>query len=199
MQSEQNGDPSGALVDNMLGAVGPRLRDLRKRRQMTLSDVAEATGLSTSTLSRLESGHRRPTLDLLIPLTQTYRVALDEVVGAPPTGDPRIHPKPIRRHGRVYLPLTLAGAPVQAFKVILPPHQSGRAAKQATHGGYEWLYVLSGSVDLALGMQVTTLYEGDAAEFDTRQPHSIVGSSDKASEILALFSPQGERIHIRDD
>lgn len=199
MQTSPDGPAqSEALVESMLGAVGPRLRELRRQRRMKLSDVAEVTGLSTSTLSRLESGHRRPTLDLLIPLAQIYRVALDEVVGAPPTGDPRIHLKPIRRHGRVYLPLTRSGAPVQAFKVVLPPRKVGKPAKQSTHGGYEWLYVLSGSVDLALGAQVTTLVEGDAAEFDTRQPHSIIGRSDTAAEILTLFSPQGEQIHIRD-
>ncbi|MGB3771225.1 MAG: XRE family transcriptional regulator [Rhodococcus sp. (in: high G+C Gram-positive bacteria)] len=191
-------DQSDGLVDSMLGAVGPRLKDLRQRRQLKLSDVAESTGLSVSTLSRLESGHRRPTLDLLIPLAQLYRVALDDVVGAPPSGDPRIHPKPIRKHGRVYLPLTRSGAPVQAFKVVLPPRRDGQSVKQSTHGGYEWLYVLSGSVDLALGANVTTLVEGDAAEFDTRQPHCITGSGDTASEILTLFSPQGEQIHIRD-
>ncbi|MDN5756990.1 MAG: XRE family transcriptional regulator [Tomitella sp.] len=189
---------SEGLVESRLGAVGPRLRELRQRRQMRLSDVADATGLSVSTLSRLEAGHRRPTLDLLIPLAQVYRVALDDVVGAPPTGAPRLHPQPIRRHGRVYLPLTRSGAPVQAFKVVLPPRRDGQSAKQSTHGGYEWLYVLSGSVDLALGAHVTTLVEGDAAEFDTRQPHCITGSSDTASEVLTLFSPQGEQIHIRD-
>jgi transcriptional regulator with XRE-family HTH domain len=196
--SPDRADQPDTLVDSMLGAVGPRLRDLRRRRQMKLSDVADATGLSTSTLSRLESGHRRPTLDLLIPLAQVYRVALDDVVGAPPTGDPRIHVKPIRRDGRVYLPLTRSGAPVQAFKIVLPPRRDGAPAKQSAHGGFEWLYVLAGSVDLTLGAQVTTLVEGDAAEFDTRQPHSITGSSDAASEILTLFSPQGEQIHIRD-
>ncbi|WP_329792550.1 XRE family transcriptional regulator [Lentzea sp. DG1S-22] len=196
--SPKPADQPKELVESMLGAVGPRLRDLRQRRQLKLSDVAKATGLSTSTLSRLESGHRRPTLDVLIPLAQVYRVALDDVVGAPPTGDPRIHLKPIRRHGRVYLPLTRSGAPVQAFKVVLPPRRDGKPPKQSTHGGYEWLYVLSGSVDLVVGTQVTTLVEGDAAEFDTRQPHSITGSGDTASEILTLFSPQGEQIHIRD-
>jgi transcriptional regulator with XRE-family HTH domain len=187
-----------AVVNTMLDAVGPRARELRNRRGLKLSEVADATGLSTSTLSRLESGLRRPTLDLLIPLAQVYRVALDEMVGAPPTGDPRIHPKPIRRHGSIYLPLTRGGAPVQAFKVILPGKRKSRQTKLATHGGYEWFYVLNGSVDLSLGSKVTTLTEGEAAEFDTRQPHSIASGSENPAEILSLFSPQGEQIHVRD-
>lgn len=190
--------PAHTIVDTMLDAVGPRLRELRNRRGLKLSDVADATGLSTSTLSRLESGLRRPTLDVLIPLARIYRVALDELVGAPPTGDPRIHPKPIRRNGWIYLPLTRDGAPVQAFKVVLPAKRVGRDVKLASHGGYEWFYVLNGSDDLTLGGEVTTLTEGEAAEFDTRQPHSITNATDAPADILSLFSPQGEQIHIRD-
>jgi DNA-binding XRE family transcriptional regulator len=50
-----------------LTAVGRRLRALRKGREITLADLSEATGISVSTLSRLESGARRPTLELLLP------------------------------------------------------------------------------------------------------------------------------------
>ena len=185
-------------MERTLDAVGPRLREVRKRRGLTLSDVAEATGLSTSTLSRLESGQRRPTLDVLLPLAQVYRVALDDIVGAPATGDPRIHIKPLRRDGMVYVPLTSREAPVQAFKAILPGRRGEPKPKWAAHGGYEWLYVLSGSVDLMLGEHVTTLSQGEAAEFDTRGPHHLVSGSAQAAEILILFSPQGEQIHIRD-
>jgi transcriptional regulator with XRE-family HTH domain len=199
MQTNEDGGGSTApVVETLLEAVGPRLRELRNRRRMKLADVASVTGLSTSTLSRLESGLRRPTLDLLIPLAQVYRVALDELVGAPPTGDPRIHPKPIRRHGRIYIPLTRDAAPVQAFKVVLPGKRKDRKPRLATHGGYEWFYVLSGFIELTLGTDVTTLTEGEAAEFDTRQPHSIANAGENAAEILSLFSPQGEQIHIRD-
>lgn len=48
----------------VLTAVGPRLRSLRKQRGVTLEQLAESTGISVSTLSRLESGQRRPTLEL---------------------------------------------------------------------------------------------------------------------------------------
>lgn len=61
--------------------VGPRLQALRTRRGLSLAQVAANTGISKSTLSRLETGQRRPSLELLLPLAQTYRVALDEMVG----------------------------------------------------------------------------------------------------------------------
>ncbi|MBV2365761.1 helix-turn-helix domain-containing protein [Streptomonospora nanhaiensis] len=198
MQTNESGGVPGEGVDALLGTVGPRLREVRTRRRLKLADVAERTGLSVSTLSRLESGLRRPSLDVLIPLARLYRVPLDELVGAPATGDPRIHPRPVRRDGMIYIPLAGHGAPVQAFKLILPGRDPGAPIRQSVHGGYEWLYVLTGPLHLKLGADTTVLDGGEAAEFDTRRPHGIASGSDRPAEILILFSPQGEQIHIRD-
>ena len=90
---------------DVLAAVGPRLRLLRERRDLTLTAVAQRTGISKSTLSRLESGQRKPSLELLLPLAETYHLPLDELVGAPPVGDPRIRTRPRIRNGRVVYPL----------------------------------------------------------------------------------------------
>ncbi|MDQ4104806.1 MAG: XRE family transcriptional regulator [Actinomycetota bacterium] len=185
-------------LETLLDAVGPRLREVRKRWNQKLSDVAEQTGISVSTLSRLESGVRRPSLDVLIPLARTYRIPLDDLVGAPPPGDPRIHPKPVRRPGMIYIPLTRHAAPVQAFKMILPGRDPDAPISQRVHGGYEWIYVLTGTLHLKLGDNVVILTTGEAAEFDTRTPHGIASATHEPVEILGLFSPQGEQIHIRD-
>jgi DNA-binding XRE family transcriptional regulator len=56
--------------DPVLGAVGARLRALRRRRGTTLAELSELTGISVSTLSRLEGGGRKPTLELLLALTR---------------------------------------------------------------------------------------------------------------------------------
>lgn len=155
-------------TEAVLGSVGPHLRDARQARSMTLSDVAERTGISISTLSRLEGGRRRPNLDLLLPLAHVYRVALDDLIGAPPTGDPRIHVKPIRNNGTTFVPLTRGGAPVEAFKIVLPPLRIAPKPSLRRHGGYEWLYVLTGAIVLTLGTTTTRVRAGEAAEFDTR-------------------------------
>ena len=94
-------------LDKVLATVGPRLRALRQQRDLTLADLSAATGISASTLSRLESGQRRPNLELLLPLAQAYRVPLDELIGAPASGDPRIHAQPFTRNGMTVLPLTV--------------------------------------------------------------------------------------------
>src|SRR3954449_3127695 len=92
----------GPPLDDVLEAVGPRLRALRRQRGTTLTQLSETTGISVSTLSRLESGQRRPTLELLLPLARAHQVQLDELVDAPATGDPRIHARPIRRNGTTF-------------------------------------------------------------------------------------------------
>src|SRR5438445_2282691 len=104
----------------ILASVGPRLRALRQQRETSLADLAATTGISQSTLSRLESGQRRPNLELLLPLARAHGVPLDELVGAPHTGDPRVHIRPIRRHDRTFMPLTRRAGGTQAYKVIIP-------------------------------------------------------------------------------
>nr|WTB31049.1 XRE family transcriptional regulator [Streptomyces sp. NBC_00830] len=185
-------------TEAVLGSVGPRLRDARQARRMTLSDVAERTGISISTLSRLEGGQRRPNLDLLLPLAHVYRVALDDLIGAPPTGDPRVHVKPIRNNGTTFVPLTRGRAPVEAFKMVLPPLRIAPKPSLRTHGGYEWLYVLTGAIDLTLGTTTTRVHASEAAEFDTRTPHALTSADqDVAAEVLALFSTSGKQLHVR--
>ena len=113
-----------ASLASALDLVGPQLRLVRKERGVTLAGLAESTGISKSTLSRLENGQRRPSLELLPPLAQACRVPLDVLVGAPEVGDP-------------------------AWKIVIPASQS--KPRPRTHDGYEWLYVLSGRMRLVLG------------------------------------------------
>jgi transcriptional regulator with XRE-family HTH domain len=186
-------------LTDVLTGVGPRLRSLRRARGATLAQVSEATGISLSTLSRLESGQRKPTLELLLPLAREYRVQLDELVGAPATGDPRIHPRPFTRHGQTFVPLTRFLGGLHAYKQIVPPREApeGVRPELKVHEGYEWLYVLSGRLWLALGEHDLILTAGEAAEFDTRTPHGFANAGDRPAEFLSLYGAQGERMHVR--
>ena len=138
-------------LDQALAAVGPRLRELRRQRETTLAGLSAATGISVSPLSRLESGARRPTLELLLPLARAHGVTLDELAGAPPTGDPRIHLPPVTRNGMIMLPLTRRAGGIKAFKVVIPATSRRTEPEAKTHQGYEWIYVLDGQLRLVLG------------------------------------------------
>jgi len=187
-------------ISKALADVGARLKRVRTRQGATLAELSEATGISKSTLSRLESGQRKPSLELLLPIAQAHQVPLDELVGAPEVGDPRVRMttrQVVRRDGgrMTIVPLTRQPGAPQAFKVVIDPAEA--TPEQATHEGYEWLYVLSGRLRLLLADQDMTLGPGEAAEFDTRLPHWFGTAGEQPVELLSLFGKQGERLHLR--
>ncbi|WP_313405509.1 XRE family transcriptional regulator [Aeromicrobium sp.] len=185
-------------TDRTLDAVGPRLKRLRQRRDITLADLADETGISTSTLSRLEAGLRRPTLEQLLPLARAHGVTLDELVDAPPTGDPRVNLRPIPSgDGGTVVPLSRRAGGIQAYKFILPAGRDDAEPELRTHEGHDWAFVLNGRLRLVLGEHDLTLEPGEAVEFDTRTPHWFGATSSGPVEFLSLVGKQGERAHVR--
>lgn len=184
-------------LSDVLSSVGPRLRALRTRSGLTLADLAETTDISVSTLSRLESGKRKATLELLVPLARAHRVPLDNLIGARPSTDPRVQNEPVERDGMTIVPLTNEPGPHQAFKFILHGGGEDHEPHLRTHDGREWLYVLSGQLRLVLGSHDLVLTSGEAAEFDTTTPHWFGTADANSVEFIIVFSEQGERIHTR--
>ena len=185
----------GENIDEVVAAVGPRLRAVRTERGTTLAALADTTGISVSTLSRLESGDRKPSLELLLPIARAHQIPLDELVSAPAVEDPRVKSTPVRREHVTILPLTRRPGGMQAYKMIVDPGR--REPKPRVHEGYEWLYVLNGTLRLVLGEHDIVMKPGEAAEFDTRVPHWFGAMDDRPVEVLSLFGPQGERMHVR--
>ena len=183
-----------SAIPDVLAEVGPRLRRLRERRGLTLTAVDEQTGISKSALSRLESGQRKPSLELLLPLAAVFHLPLDELVGAPRVGDPRVRTRPRSRNGRLVYPLTEQAGGMAVWKVVIPPERERRLRM---HAGNEWLYVLSGEMRLILGEHDITLRPGEVAEFDTRVPHWFGPAGDEPVEILSVHGSHGERMHVR--
>ena len=181
-------------IPDVLAEVGPRLRRLRERHGVTLTALAAQTGISKSTLSRLESGQRKPSLELLLPLAEAHHLPLDELVGAPRVGDPRVRSRPRTRNGRLVYPLTHQSSGMAVWKVVIPPE---RERKLRTHPGYKWLYVLSGEMRLILGEHDITIRPGEVAEFDTRLPHWFGPTGDEPVEILSVHGSQGQGMHVR--
>ncbi|MDO3394691.1 XRE family transcriptional regulator [Nocardioides sp. SOB44] len=175
-----------------LAQVGARLRAARNDRGWTLDDLAERAGMSPSTLSRLESGKRQASLELLLPLTRQLGIRLDDLVSTQ-TPDPRVRRAPIRRQGMLIVPLAPEGAPISTYKITYPPVDS--PPERRTHDGYEWLYVLTGRLRLLLGEQDLVLTRGEAAEFDTRTPHSMSAVGSRPAQVLSIFNDEGMKMH----
>ena len=204
MAAAPSSEPDGAAVTPStqtpaiaaaLADVGPRLKQVRAQRRLTLTGVAEMTSISKSTLSRLETGQRRPTLELLLALSHAYRVPLDDLVAAPEEGDPRIRLKAKRVRGRTVLPLTRQPDGMQAWKIVIPT--SKVTPEPRGHDGHEWIYVLSGHVRLVLGDQDLVLVPGDVVEFETQVPHWFGSTGRGPAEILSIYNRPGERMTVR--
>ncbi|MFC6879567.1 MULTISPECIES: helix-turn-helix domain-containing protein [Actinomadura] len=184
--------------DDVLAAVGPRLRELRRRSGTTLTALSQSTGIPISTLSRLETGQRKPGLELLLPLARAYRMPLDELVNAPSDADPRVYPRAVTRGGMTVIPLTRKPGGLQVWKQILPADPDlGRVPDPRSHEGYHWLYVLNGRLRLVLGDRELVLSSGEVAEFDTHLPHWFGNADARPVELLSILGPQGERFHIK--
>ena len=188
-------------VAGMLAAMGPRLRAARERRGVTLTDVSRATGIYLSTLSRLENGRRKPTLEVLLHLAKAYDVSLDELTGLASDTDARPRNTPPQHPGndKIVLPLTHYVGGIHAHKHVLPaPGEPPRRPRQVSHEGYEWLCVLYGRLWLALDEHDLVLTAGEFIEFDTRTAHGVANAgSDGPVEYLIMFGPQGERLRPR--
>lgn len=183
------------VVDAALEQLPARLRRAREKRSMTLIELAGRTGISSSTLSRLESGQRRATMKLVMQIAMAFEVPLAELVAAPTVQDPRVQLPKTRALGRTVLPLTRQTTEPKAYKLIIPASETESVLR--THAGYEWLYVLSGTLRLRLGPHDIELGPGEVAEFPTEQPHWFGSTGRGPVELLSLFGTQGEMMHVR--
>ena len=181
-------------MDAVLQQVGPRLRAARRQQGLTLEQLAARADISPSTLSRLESGKRQANLELLVPLTRQLGIKIDDLIPADPP-DPRIRQTPIRRDGLLIVPLDPIHAPVHTYKITYPPRAT--MPEPRVHDGYEWFYVLHGRLRLRLGERCLTLTRGEAAEFDTRVPHSMTAVGGRPAQVISIFNEDGARIHTQ--
>jgi transcriptional regulator with XRE-family HTH domain len=193
MASEAKDTTAGDSIDLR---VRRRLRDLRAERGLTLAQIAERANLDVSTLSRLESGKRRLTLDHLPGLAAALGVSIDELIGAPPAVDPRVRGEAVRLDGMTLWPLTREGhgAGLTAYKVHISARRRKPPETLGVHSGSDWLYVLSGRLRMVLGDHEHVIEPGEAAEFSTWTPHWF-GAVDGPVELILLVGPDGERVH----
>jgi quercetin dioxygenase-like cupin family protein len=148
-------------------------------------------------LSRLESGKRRLALDHIPALAAALNVSTDDLLGSRPRQDPRVRGRKRSFEGMTMWPLTReAAGGLQAFKILIAPERDTPPDERPVHEGHEWLYVISGRLRLILGDDDLTIEPGEAVEFSTWTPHWF-GAVGGQVEVIAIFGPQGERLHLR--
>lgn len=173
--------------------VRARLRSLRNTIGLSLDGLAARTNLSPSTISRIETGKRAISLDVLLPLASALQVDLDSLLNVHSDEDVVIHPVPNSSGGRTTWMLSRPTGGTIAVKIRLEP--TDRAAEQRVHLGHDWFFVTEGQVRLLLGEREIIVGTGEAAEFATMTPHSL-GASDGPAELILIFDRDGQRAHV---
>jgi transcriptional regulator with XRE-family HTH domain len=173
--------------------VRTRLRSLRTTRGMSLDELAERTNLSASTISRVETGKRTISLDVLLPLAGALQVDLDELLDTRSDDDVVIRPTPDRSGKRTVWLLSRPTAETTAMKMRLEPTR--RRPELRVHPGHDWFFVTEGQVLLSLGDRDITVEAGEAAEFSTMTPHSF-RAVDGPAELIMIVGRDGHRAHV---
>lgn len=182
-----------AALSDIEHVVRTRLRSLRSTLGLSLDELAARTNLSPSTISRVETGKRTLSLDVLLPLAAGLQVALEALLDVSSDEDVVIRPTPSRSDGRTTWALSRPDSSTVAVKTRVEP--TGARPHQRVHPGHDWLFVLSGRLLLLLGDREITVEAGEAAEFATMTPHAFV-ALDGPAELLMIFDRDGQRAHV---
>ncbi len=183
-------------MDNIEQLVRTRLRSLRTTLGLSLDELGARTNLSASTISRIETGKRTISLDVLVPLAQALGVDLDALMEVEGDDDVVIRPTANRHHGYTTWMLTRPTSRLIALKMRLEPGPV--MPEQRVHPGHDWFVVLEGRVRLALGEREVIVETGEAAEFATMTPHAMV-AIDHPAEIVMVVDRDGQRAHAHHD
>lgn len=186
------------MAEDLETVVRQRLRGLRQSLGWSLEELSERTHLSPSTISRIETGKRTISIDVLSTMARAMHVDLDELldVGHGDDQDVVIRPIPTSDDGVTIWPLSRPTGTTRAIKVRVEP--TDRPPQQRVHPGHDWMFVLSGRVRLRLAERTIVVERGEAAEFSTMTPHSFEAIG-RPAEVVMVFDQDGHRAHTHTD
>jgi quercetin dioxygenase-like cupin family protein len=182
-----------AVPDGIEQVVRTRLRSLRTTLGLSLDELAARTNLSPSTISRVETGKRTISLDILLPLATGLQVDLDALLDVRNDDDVVIRPAPSTSGARTTWMLSRPTASTVGVKMRLEPVRG--TVEQRVHHGHDRIFVLEGRVRLSLGEREIMVAAGEAAEFGTMTPHAVV-AVDGPAELIMIFDRDGQRAHV---
>lgn len=187
----------GSQIADVEHLVRTRLRSLRQTLGLSLDTLGERAGLSPSTISRIETGKRAISLDVLLPLARALQIDLDTLLESDADdADVVIRPVPTNRPGVTTWPLSRPTAATVSLKMRLEPTDT--APTPRVHPGHDWFFVLDGTIRLSLGDRTIDVGAGEAADFSTMTPHAFHAVGGPA-ELIMVFDRDGQRAHLHTD
>jgi transcriptional regulator with XRE-family HTH domain len=172
--------------------VGEHLRAARLARKLSLADVGEATGISTSFLSLIEKNKSDISIRRLVRLIDFYGISITDILpGSVSAGYPEILTPDQRRllHSEaeaIDVYLLTQDTRRQMMPLLLVVQPGARLAEAGQHAGEEWLIVVEGELRLELeGSEPRILKVGDTAYYPAERPHLFANASD--TNVLKLI------------
>jgi len=182
-------------------SLGEKLRGLRLKKSMGLTQLGKHTGLSPAMLSKLENGRLVPTIPTLLRIAMVFSVGLDYFF----TDERKRHVVAIaRKKDRIRFPERPSEGEVsywfesldfaaneRRLNAYLAEFQPVAADKQRLHqhAGVEFLYMIRGKIDLVIGSDIYTLHAGDAIYFDSSVRHGYRQADGRISTGLIVTVP----------
>lgn len=183
--------------------IGEKVRAMRWQRKMRLVELAKQTGLSPALLSKIERGNSVPSLPALCLIASAFEVKLSHFFPKPQHRPPAV----TRRHERIQLPESMDEAepaydfeclnfPVSGPKIHCYRADFKKTAKAHfhAHAGLEFLYLITGELEISLINQEFTLKEGDSIYFDSGVPHSYQKLGEDPCAALVVTFPAISRV-----
>lgn len=182
--------------------IGERLKKLRLTRNWTLSDVAQLTGISVGTLSKLENGKTNLNFSSVNKLAEGLRVPVTELTSPSTEGSGR-RAITLGGDGVVFnspdadyevLCSGVSGQNQGFLRATIKMRELDPSMEWHRHGGEEFIYVLSGAIELHTEFyEPLSLKEGDSILFDSSMGHHYLTTSEQNAECLISFSLRGYR------
>jgi transcriptional regulator with XRE-family HTH domain len=179
--------------------IAALIRSHRLRRNLTLAQLSELSGISVAHLSRLENGQRTPTVRLLLQLARALGVPLGALVGESPAQDAVYVSRSGDRHTIASGDMALQSLSdpalrwLQAVELSLLP---GRLGEPAAHTGEEWVYVLSGAIEVDVNGSTSSLAAGDAIHFRADMTHALRNPHEEAATVLVVNALEAQALPI---
>jgi transcriptional regulator with XRE-family HTH domain len=171
-------DVAQATAD-ILAAIGERIRTARLAQGMTLQSLAAAANLSPSMLSLVERGRATPSIGSLVVIANCLGVAMSDLVAPGPPANPgvvvRVADQQIVEMANHVIRRIIREDRVRGVSIAINEYQpdTGNSDQPVSHDGYEYGFVLEGTLSVEIDGTPFVLSRGDLISYSSRKPHRI--------------------------
>ena len=190
-------------MDSKLNLIGPRLRQLREHRELTVAALAERAGCSAEMIAALEAGELVPSLTPLFRLARGLGVRLGTLLDDHAQAGPAIARQgdagatvhfsgndPARKHSTLdFHPLAPRKADRNMEPFLVDVHPAAGDVPLNEHEGEEFIYVLSGRIEIRYGKDVYQLNAGDSIYYESAVPHHVHALDSDARILAVVYAP----------